>query len=82
MSRKDRQEWAEALNKEYRGFKDSNALAIVKPPKEARILGTLTRWEYKEDNGTLVKYKVRMVVRGDQQVEGESFTASDLNAPY
>ena len=32
MSRKDRQEWAEALNKEYRGFKDRNALAIVKPP--------------------------------------------------
>ena len=62
MSRKDRQEWAEALNKEYRGFKDRNALAIVKPPKGARILGTLTRWEYKEDNSTLVKYKVRMIV--------------------
>ena len=78
MSSKDRQEWAEALNKEYRGFKDRNAL---KPPKGARTLGTLTRWEYKEDNGTLVKYKVRMVVRGDQQVEGESFTASDFYAP-
>ena len=78
MSRKDRQEWAEALNKEYRGFKDSNALAIVKPPKGARLLGRLTRWEYKKDNSTLVKYKVRMVVRGDQQAEGESYTASDL----
>ncbi len=82
MSRKDRQEWAEALNKEYRGFKDRNAaLAVVKPPKGARILGTLARWEYKEDNGRLVKYKVRMVVRGDQQVEGESFASSDLDAP-
>ena len=29
---------------------------------------------------TLVKYKVRMVVRGDQQVKGESFTYSDLYA--
>ena len=38
-------------------------------------------WEYKEDNGTLVKYKVRMVVRGDQHVEGESFTPSDLYTP-
>jgi hypothetical protein len=28
-----------------------------------------------------VKYKVRMVVRGDQQVEGESFISSDLYAP-
>jgi hypothetical protein len=81
MSLKDRQEWAEALNKEYRGFKDSNALAIVKPPKVARILGTLTRWEYEKDNGRLLKYKVCMVVRGDQQVEGESFTSSYLYAP-
>ncbi len=32
------------------------------------------------DNGRPVKYKVCMVVRGDQQVEGESFT-SDLYTP-
>ena len=56
MSRKDRQEWAEALNKEYQGFKDRNALAIVKPPTGTRIFETLTRREYKEDNSTLVKY--------------------------
>ena len=43
MPRKDRQEWAEALNKGYLGFKDRNDLAIVKPPKGARILGTVTR---------------------------------------
>ena len=64
MFLKDRQEWVEANNKEYKGFKDSNALAVVKPPKGARILGTLTRWVYTEDNCRLVKYKVRMVVRG------------------
>jgi hypothetical protein len=61
MSRKDLQEWAGALKKEARGFKDSTSLAIVRPPKGARILGMLTQWEYKEDNGRLVK--VRMVVR-------------------
>ncbi len=43
MSCKDLQEWAVALNKEYRGFKDSHALAIVKPPRGASILGALTR---------------------------------------
>ncbi len=44
MSRnlKDEQEWVKALNNEYRDFKDRNALAVIKPPKEARILGTLT----------------------------------------
>ncbi len=45
----------------------------------------LTRWEYgkrvKEENGKLVKYKVRMTIRGDQQVAGESFAATDLSAP-
>jgi hypothetical protein len=59
------------------------ALAIVKPPKGARILGTITQWEYKEENGKLVnnvKYKVRMTVKGDQQVEGESFDPADLYA--
>jgi hypothetical protein len=29
MSLKDQQEWAEALNKEYRGFKDRSALAVI-----------------------------------------------------
>ena len=43
LSRKDRKEWAEALNMEYQGFRDRNALAIAKPPKGERILGTLTR---------------------------------------
>jgi hypothetical protein len=69
MSRNDQQEWAEALNKEYRGFKDHNALAVVKSPKGARILETVTRWEYKEDNGRLVKYTVCMVAREDQQLK-------------
>ncbi len=81
MSLKDRQEWEEGLIEEYGGLKDLNALSVGKPPKRTRILGTLTRWEYQKDNGRLVKYKVRMVVRGDQRVEGESFTSSDLCAP-
>ncbi len=64
MSRSDQEDWAVAMNKEYLGFKDIKALAIIKTPKGARILGILTRWEYKVENGKLVKYKVRMTVRG------------------
>jgi hypothetical protein len=45
---------------------------------DSRILGTLTRWEYKAENGKLVKYKVRMTARGDQQVEGKSLNPADL----
>jgi hypothetical protein len=42
MSRSDLEDWGAAMNKEYLRFKDMKALAIVKPPKGARILGTLT----------------------------------------
>ncbi len=56
------------------------ALAIIMQQKEASILGKLTRWEYKEEDGKLEKHKVRMTMRGDhQQVEG--FNSSDLYAP-
>ena len=81
MSREDKQEWAEAFDKEYRGFKERNAFKVVRPKPGVKILDTLTRLEYKEDNGTFQKRKARMCVRGDQQVEGESFNASDLYAP-
>ncbi len=67
--------------KEFHWFQDMTALVVVKPPKGARLHDTLTRWEYKEDNGRLVKYQVRMMIRGDQQVAGESFVATDLYAP-
>jgi hypothetical protein len=60
---------------------DMKALAIVKPPKGARLHDTLIRWEYKEESGKLVKYKVRMTISGDQQVAGENFVATDLYAP-
>jgi hypothetical protein len=81
VSRLDREQWEEAMMKEYRGFQDMKALAIVKSPKGARLHDTMTRWEYKEENGNLVKYKVRITRRGDQQMEGESFVATDLYAP-
>jgi hypothetical protein len=47
VSRKDREQWEEAMMKEYHGFQDMKALAIVKPPKGARLHDTLTSWEYK-----------------------------------
>ena len=33
MSRDDKQEWAEAYNKEYQGFKERNAFKAVRPDK-------------------------------------------------
>jgi hypothetical protein len=53
MSHTDRQEWVEALNKEYRGFKERNAPAIVKPQAGKWNAGKA--------------YIVCMVVRGNQR---------------
>ncbi len=50
------------------------------PPKEAKILGTTTRLDSKIDNGVLAKRKVRMCVRGDQQLE-DSFNPTNLYSP-
>jgi hypothetical protein len=51
MSQDDKQEWAEAYNKEYQGFKELDAFKAVRPDKAIRIHDTLTRLEYKEANG-------------------------------
>ncbi len=69
MSREDSREWQEAYFKEYKGMMDRGAVQAVKPPPGAKILGTTTRTEYKTSNDIFDKRKVRMCVRGDQQVE-------------
>ncbi len=43
MSRPDNQEWAEADQKEYLGFKERGFFATIVLPKGAEILGTTTR---------------------------------------
>jgi hypothetical protein len=81
MSRVDKQELATAYDKEYQGFFERQAFKVIPAPPGVKIHDTLTRPEYKEDNGTFLKRKVRLCARGDQQVEGVSFNSSDLYAP-
>ena len=53
----------------------------MKPEPGVKIHDTITRLEYKEDNGDFLKVKARMCVRGDQQIAGVSFKETDLLAP-
>ena len=46
-----------------------------------KIHDTLTRLEYREDNGEFLKNKVRLCARGGQQNLGVSFQESDLYVP-
>ena len=59
----------------------SKRYVTVRPRKGVRIHDTLTRFEYKEDNSTFLKRKVRLCARADQQIEGQSFDSADLYAP-
>ena len=81
MSRPDRQQWAEAYNKEYQGFIERGTFVVVKPEKGEKVLGTTTRLDYNMVNGVFDKRKVRLCVRGDQQQEGIHFRSSDLYSP-
>ena len=65
MSGPDNQEWAEAYQKKFQGFKDRGVFAKVRPPKGAKILGTTTSLDYKIDNGVLDKRKASMCVLGN-----------------
>jgi hypothetical protein len=81
MAALDSQAWAAAYNSEYVGFKEREVFKVVKPEPGVKILDTLTRLEYKEDNGEFIKCKARLCARGDQQVDGVNYKETDLYAP-
>jgi hypothetical protein len=81
MKALDTQAWAEAYNSEYLGFVERGVFKVVKPEPGARIQDTITRLEYKRDNGYFLKVKACLCVRGGQQIAGVSFKETDLYAP-
>ncbi len=77
----DSQAWAFSYNLEYIWFKERGVFRVERPKPGIKILDTLTRLEYKEDNGEFIKCKARLCARGDQQVHGVKFKETDLYAP-
>ena len=60
MSREDKQDWAEAYDKKYRGFMERKEFKVVRPEKGIKVHDTLTRLEYKEDNVPFLERNVRL----------------------
>ena len=77
MSRPDAADWMESYRREYQGFIDRDALEVVPRPKGVKVLGSITRNEYKTKDGVLDKLKTRWCVRGDQQ----DYEVADRYAP-
>ena len=70
----NRTEWELAMNVEYKSLIDKNVWECVPQPMDQKPL--TTKWVYKYKigaDGTIVKYKARMVARGFQQVEGVDY---------
>jgi hypothetical protein len=61
----DCQEWAEALNKEYMGFKQRGVFELVPLQKVIKLMGMTTRCEYKVTNGTFDKAQGAAMCHGE-----------------
>jgi hypothetical protein len=62
---------------------ERNPFKVVRSGRGINIFDTLTRLEYRDDSTVFLKRKVRLCIKGDQQLDGESFLSSDsdLHAP-
>ncbi len=60
VQRENAQEWAEALNKEYMGFKQHYVFRLVLLQKGMKLMGMTTRREYTITKVVLDKDKTRL----------------------
>ena len=65
-------EWRVAIDKELKGLSDLKSYVLVDRPKDVKVISSHLILDEKPD-GTK---KARLVARGDEQVYGESYTAT------
>ena len=72
--------WKEAMQAEYDSIMKNETWELVDKPPRRKIIGTKWIWKvkYKAD-GSLEKYKARLVAQGFSQLEG--FDVGDTFAP-
>ena len=79
MQSTDRKEWCKALQSELLGMKKHKAWEVIKKgsaafPHDVPIMGSQMVFKIKADkHGRITKFKVRLVARGDSQVEGVNY---------
>ena len=66
-------EWKEAVRTEFQSLLDYDTFDKVDRPKDKKVIRTHLIFKIKRDEKDNLKYKVRLVARGDTQIEGENF---------
>lgn len=67
--------WQNAMHEEYSALLKQGTWELVQPPSHVNIIGC--HWIYKlkrHSDGSIARYKARLVARGNQQSEGLDFT--------
>ena len=69
-----RPEWRSAMQAEYDSIMKNDTWELVDRPEQRKVIGTKWVWKtkYKAD-GSMEKYKARLVAQGFSQVEGFDF---------
>ena len=66
--------WKEAVEDEYQSLSKNNTWELVKRPKEKNVI--ICKWVFKvkhKANGSVDRYKARLVAQGYSQEEGEDY---------
>ena len=74
MEDADSDKWMGAMEEEFTSLQDNKTWTLVERPTNQRILPG--KWVYRHKRGpggSIVRYKARWVIRGDQQKEGIDF---------
>ncbi|PKU85167.1 Retrovirus-related Pol polyprotein from transposon TNT 1-94 [Dendrobium catenatum] len=69
------QEWRKVMSLEFLALQEQGTWSLVPPPPNSSILGF--RWTYRiktNSNGTIAKYKARLVAQGNNQEYGLDYT--------
>jgi hypothetical protein len=65
------EQWKQAMDEEIQSLKQNQTWTLVEPPKNQQVIDN--RWVYKikrNEDGSVQKYKARLVARGFRQVAG------------
>ena len=73
QTREDKDKWMKAMEEEMSSLRKNNTYELVVLPKGKKALRNKWAFKIKKDGDKLVKYKVRLVVKGFNQKKGIDF---------